>query len=140
MIKVVMADDQQELRIACKDFLSKFKSIEIVGICGDGKEVLEKVRDLQPDIVLMDINMKNLSGIEATRIISKNWPMVKVIGVSAHNGEGYVRAMIDSGASGYVTKSVIAHELVRAIHTVHEGKSFVCEELSTKCGQELEAK
>ncbi len=61
---------------------------------------------------------------------------MKVIGVSAHNGESYVKAMIDSGASGYVTKSAIAHELVRAIHAVHEGKSYICEELKTKCGQE----
>ncbi len=139
MIKVVMADDHQEVRNAWSDFLRRFKTIEIVGICSDGDEVLERVRDLQPDIVLMDINMKKMSGIEATGIISKKWPSVRVIAISAHNGEGYVKAMIDAGASGFVTKSAIAQELVQAIHAVYEGKSYICEELKKKWGQKAQA-
>ena len=132
MIKVVIAEDHDQVRNAWSFYLGSFKDIRILATCADGTECVSIVEEMRPDIILMDINMKRMSGIDATSIISSRWPDSKIIGVSAHRDPSYVKKMLQAGAKGYVTKSAVAHELVRAIREVHEGGIYLCEEIRTK--------
>ncbi|PWT95764.1 MAG: hypothetical protein C5B52_17115 [Bacteroidetes bacterium] len=132
MITVVIAEDHDQVRNAWSFYLGSFEDISILATCSDGTECIRIVEELRPNIVLMDINMKRMSGIDAASIISRQWPESKIIGLSAHRDHSYVKKMLHAGAKGYVTKSAVAHELVRAIHEVYEGGIYICEEIRTK--------
>jgi len=132
MIRVVITDDHKEVRAAWNIFLNRFEHILVVASCSDGAEAVRAVEELQPDIVLMDINMEGMSGIEATKIICGQWPDVKVIGVSVHGAWTYMEKMFEAGARGYVTKPSIANELINAISEVARGNTYICEELRAK--------
>ncbi|HRN57915.1 MAG TPA: response regulator transcription factor [Agriterribacter sp.] len=125
MIRIVIADDHPEVRSAWSMFLRSHADITVVGECTNGEEAIDKVRESQPDIVLMDINMKPLSGIEATRKLVDEYPEVKVIGVSFHSSPVYIRKILDAGARGYVFKYAVAEELITAIEEVYRGNIFL---------------
>ncbi len=125
MIRIVIADDHPEIRSAWSMFLRSHANIVVIGECTNGQEAIDKVRESQPDIVLMDINMKQLSGIEATRKLADEYPEVKVIGVSFHTSPVYIRKMLDAGARGYVFKYAVAEDLMKAIEEVHKGNIFL---------------
>ncbi|HEX5024833.1 MAG TPA: response regulator transcription factor, partial [Agriterribacter sp.] len=114
MIKVLIADDHAEIRSAWAFFLQSQENIAVVGECADGQQTINKVKELQPDIVLMDINMKYVSGIEATATISAKFPEVRVICVSSHTSSIYIKKMMAAGARGYVFKHAVAEDLVTA--------------------------
>ena len=132
MITVVIAEDHDQVRNAWSFYLSSFEDIRILATCADGTECISIVEKMKPDIILMDINMKRMSGIDAASIITRQWPDSKIIGVSAHRESSYVNKMLEAGAKGYVVKSAVAHELVRAIHEVYGGGIYICEEIRTK--------
>mgnify|MGYP003433897089 FL=1 len=125
MIRIVIADDHPEIRNAWTLFLQSHENINVAGVCANGEEVIKKVRELQPDIVLMDINMKPVSGIEATRKLSEEYPAVKVIGVSFHTSPVYIKKMLDAGARGYVFKYAVVEDLMKAIEEVYKGNIFL---------------
>ncbi|HRO45134.1 response regulator transcription factor [Agriterribacter sp.] len=125
MIRIVIADDHPEIRSAWSMFLRSHANIIVVGECTNGQEVIDKVRESQPDIVLMDINMKPISGIEATRKLTDEHPDVKVIGVSFHTSPVYIRKMLDAGARGYVFKYAVVEDLLNAIEEVYKGNIFL---------------
>lgn len=125
MIRVIIVDDHAEIRNAWNMFLRSHKHIEVVGLCANGQEVMDKVQDTQPDIVLMDINMKPVSGIEITRELTLSFPKIKVIGVSFHTAPVYIKKMLDAGAKGYVFKSAVAEDLITAIDEVFKGNNFL---------------
>ena len=125
MIKVVIADDHPEIRNAWALFLQNHENINVIGTCANGEEAIKKVRELQPDIVLMDINMKPVSGIEATQKLSLDHPEVKVICVSFHTSPVYIKKMMDAGARGYVFKYAVAEDLMQAIDEVYRGNIFI---------------
>ncbi|HTN07682.1 response regulator transcription factor [Agriterribacter sp.] len=125
MIRIVIADDHPEIRSAWSMFLRSHANINVVGECTNGQEAIDTVRESQPDIVLMDINMKPISGIEATSKLAAEYPGVKVIGVSFHTSPVYIRKMLDAGARGYVFKYAVAEDLVKAIEEVYKGNIFL---------------
>jgi len=128
-IKVLLADDHKLVREAWAFMLSNDTRFEVAGAASTGDEAVELANTLNPDIVLMDINMGNVSGFEATRKIKNNSPATKVIGVSMHSIPAYVKKMLKLGAKGYVTKNSDKDELIHSIIEVHQGKTYICEEI-----------
>jgi len=129
-IKVMLADDHEIVRGAIASLLNQEPGIEIVGEVEDGRAAVEFARELQPDVVVMDVMMPNLNGIEATRQIVQELPDVKVIALSAHSDRRSVREMLKAGASGYVPKQCAFHELVTAIRNVFSNQTYLSAKIS----------
>ncbi|HYE53284.1 MAG TPA: response regulator transcription factor [Chitinophagaceae bacterium] len=128
-IKIIIADDHVRVRQAWALILSTYPGIEVLAQCGDGSEVVEAVRLHAPDVVLMDINMEPVNGIEATRVIARSNPSIRVIGVSVHADSYHVSKMMKAGACGYVTKNSSGDEMFAAIHQVMQGQKYICSEI-----------
>ncbi len=124
-IKIILVDDHAMLRHGLSRSFEQEKDIHVAGQAGDGYAAIELVKELSPDLVIMDIGMTGLNGIETTRRIAKDWPNVKVIGLSMHSSDKYVREMFRAGASGYLLKDCSFDELVEAIRTVMSGKTYI---------------
>ena len=122
-IRILLADDHVILRHSLSRVLAAEAGMEIVGEADNGHIALEMVRKLTPDVVVMDITMPVMNGIEATRMIRKDYPAVKIIGLSMHSNDKYVREMFRAGASGYLLKSCPLEELIETIRTVVGGKT-----------------
>ncbi len=129
MIRIVIADDHKLVREAWALLLSRDKRISIVGMCENGREIIEYCRNTPPDIVLMDINMEPINGIDATRSIRQFNKEIKIIGISVHADLPYVQALIQAGANGYVTKNSSGAEMSEAIQKVMTGDTFYCNEI-----------
>jgi len=112
MIKLIIADDHNRVRQAWVFILSRNPEIEIIAECTNGKEVIHAVKKYCPDVVLMDINMEPMNGIEAAQIISKSCANTKIIGMSVHAEIAYVNKMLEVGAVGYVTKNSSSEEMI----------------------------
>jgi DNA-binding NarL/FixJ family response regulator len=125
VITVVIADDHALVREGTSELLSKHEDIEVVGAADNGKTALEQIGELKPDVALVDIAMPGLSGIEVTREATKAYPTVAVLILTVHDEEGYVRALLEAGAAGYLLKDVSEAELVRSIRAVHSGESVL---------------
>jgi DNA-binding NarL/FixJ family response regulator len=128
-IRVIIVDDHQMVRETWKMILQKDERIVIIAECCSGQEAIDAAAHLQPDIMLMDINMSPVNGFEATRKILKAHPNIKIIGVSIQNQPGYARNMLQLGAKGYVTKNSSKEEMIEAIINVQNGKIFICQEM-----------
>jgi DNA-binding NarL/FixJ family response regulator len=124
-IKVLLADDHQLVREGLRTTLGQYPFLKIVGTAKDGADALHKVKDLAPGVVLMDINMPRMNGLEATVKIRQAFPQTKVLIVTVHDSRQYVSTILRSGASGYVTKDISPDELARGIRAVFEGQSFL---------------
>lgn len=136
-IRVLLADDHQLFREGLKRILNMEEDIEVVGECADGAQVLEGCRHYQPEIVLMDINMPQLSGVDATAELREALPEVKVIILSIHDDESYVFETLRKGATGYLLKDMEAESLINAIRTVAEGNAFIHPKVTGKLIQQL---
>ncbi len=124
-IKVLIADDHTLVRQGIRSLLALTADIEIVGEAADGREAIKKVRQLAPDVVLMDLAMPNMGGLEATRRIRKEFPGTKVLAVTQYDDSEYVIPVIEAGARGFVTKMASPLELASAIQAVYRGDSFL---------------
>ncbi|MEE9369907.1 MAG: response regulator transcription factor [Sedimentisphaerales bacterium] len=124
-VRILLADDHAIMRQGLRSLLEKEADMEVVGEVADGRKALELVRELVPDIVVMDISMPNLNGIEATHQITKELPNVKVIALSIHSDRRFVAGMLKAGASGYILKECLFDEFVRAIRTVATGEIYL---------------
>ncbi|MCP4607166.1 MAG: response regulator transcription factor [Planctomycetes bacterium] len=124
-IKVLLAEDHAIVREGLRSLLEKQPEIEIVCDAEDGRMAVERARELQPDVVIMDITMPNLNGVEATRQITKEFPQIKVIALSVHSNRIFVADMLEAGAVGYVLKECLFDELVQAIQAVTTGKTYL---------------
>jgi len=129
-IRVMLVDDHKILRDALKGVLEREHDLAVVGEASDGAEALELARQLQPDVVLMDIGMPGIGGIEATRTLRAEWPETKVVALSTFSDRRIVLQMLDAGAGGYVVKSAGRDELLRAIRAVAHGKTYLCPDSS----------
>lgn len=129
MIKVIIADDHRLVREAWNLLLSRDKRLSIIAICENGDQVIEACKTLSPDVVLMDINMEPISGIEATRAIREFTDEVRIIGISVHTDLPYINALMHAGANGYVTKNSSGEEMIRAIMLVMDGQQYFCKEI-----------
>jgi CheY-like chemotaxis protein len=114
-IQVVIADDHAVLRQGVASALSAERGIEVVGEAANGREAVERVGRLMPDVVLMDISMPEMDGIEATRLIHARFPSVRVIALSMHDEDRIISQMVEAGAAGFVTKGASMDEVVRAV-------------------------
>ena len=129
MIKVIIADDHKLVREAWNLLLSRDKRLSIIAICENGRQVIAACRSLSPDVVLMDINMDPVSGIEATKAIRAFTGDIRIIGISVHTDLPYVNALMHAGANGYVTKNSSGEEMIKAIMLVMEGQQYFCKEI-----------
>lgn len=120
-ISVLLVDDHAVLRDGLRLYLSTQPDIEVVGEAADGGEALVKVAALRPDVVLMDVAMPRLSGIEATLRIRREWPHCRVLILTQHNRKEYVQRLLQVGASGYVLKKAGGAEVAAAIRAVQQG-------------------
>ena len=124
-IKILVVDDHAIMRDGIRALLDLHDDLELVGEASEGNEVIEKVRELSPDVIVMDIAMPGMDGLEATRRITRKNPSVKVLVLTQHDNKEYVLSAIKSGAAGYVPKKALGSELVSAIRAVYQGDSFL---------------
>lgn len=139
-IRVLIADDHTLVRQGIRSLLALADDIEIVGEAADGREAVEKVRQLAPDVVLMDLAMPNMGGLEATRRIRKQFAATKVLAVTQYDDSEYVIPVIEAGARGFVTKTASPLELASAIQAVHRGGSFLSPSAATALVEECQLK
>lgn len=124
-IRVLIVDDHTLFRESLRSLLGAVNSVEVVGEAGNGVEAINKAAQLQPDVILMDIAMPDMNGLQATRRIKKENPSIKVLVLTMHETEQYIREMLKAGASGYILKRAPASELISAIRVVSSGDAFL---------------
>jgi DNA-binding NarL/FixJ family response regulator len=124
-IKVLLVDNHAIIREGLRSLLEKQSEMEVIADTDDGRKAIELVRELSPDIVIMDISMPGLNGIEATRQITAEFPDVKVIALSIHSKRRFVADMLSAGATGYILKECLFDELVQAIKAVAAGGRYL---------------
>jgi DNA-binding NarL/FixJ family response regulator len=129
-VKLLVADDHKIFRQGIKKLLEEESDLQVVGEASDGREAVKKATELKPDVILMDIAMANLNGLEATRQIKKQLPSAKVIMVTMHKNEEYVLQSFQAGASGFILKEGAVEELVSAIRSINSDKSFLSPSIS----------
>ena len=131
-IRLAIVDDHEMIRQTWKMVLQRDKRIEVIAECSSGAEAIECAEKEMPDVILMDINMSPINGFEATQIISKAHPSIKIIGTSINNQSAYARNLMQVGAKGYVTKNSPSEEMIAAIVLVHEGGTYICKDVNDK--------
>jgi DNA-binding NarL/FixJ family response regulator len=130
MIRVLLVDDHELMREGLRSILEREKDVVVVGEAASGRAAVELARTLEPDVVVMDVAMKDSNGIEATRQLRSAWPDLKVIALSSHSDSRYVNAMLDAGACGYVLKANAYDDLRRALVAARQGKSYLCPDVT----------
>lgn len=138
-IRILLADDHALLRQGTAELLQHEKDFEIVGQAENGQEAVRMAHEMEPDIVLMDVRMPGLSGIEATRQIRKELPRIQVLVLTAYDDDQYVFSLLQAGASGYLLKTAPANELIRSIHQVRTGESPLSPAIARKVVARLNA-
>jgi DNA-binding NarL/FixJ family response regulator len=131
-IKIAIADDHEIFREGFKLLLTNQQEIELVGEAGDGKELMEVATRTQPDVVIIDIKMPVMDGVEACKNIKKKFPDMKVIALSMFNDDNLIVDMLEAGARGYLLKNTNKNELIQATKAVYEGSTYYCMATSTK--------
>jgi len=131
-IKILLAEDHTIVRQGLSALLRSEPDIEVVGEASDGSEAVEMAKKINPDVVLMDIAMRHLNGIEATRKIKKLFPYMKVLVLTMYDNEEWIFQILKAGASGYLIKDSAMTDLVSAIRTIHQGGSFLSPSISKK--------
>ena len=121
---LVLVDDHPMFRKGLRLMIGLEEDLKVIGEANDGLEAIEQVRELKPDIVVMDINMPNFNGIDATRKILEESPKTNVLVLSIHSSQQYVESVLEAGATGYLLKESAPEELVKAIRIICEGKSY----------------
>ena len=131
-LRIVLAEDRTILREGLRALLSADPNFEIIGEAQDGREAVRCVEKLEPDLLLMDLSMPRMSGMDAIREIKKRYPEIKIIALTVHKTEEYLLATLQAGADGYVLKDATHDELVLAIKNVMRGKSYLSPGVSEK--------
>ena len=124
-IRLMLVDDHQVIRTGLKSFLQTQPDFEVVAEASNGQEAITLALETRPDIIIMDISMPEMDGLEATRRLKEQWPQVTVLALTVHEDKFYFMKMLEAGASGYLTKQAASDELVQAIHTVANGHIYL---------------
>ncbi|MDH5514632.1 MAG: UvrY/SirA/GacA family response regulator transcription factor [Gammaproteobacteria bacterium] len=132
MINVMLVDDHGLVRTGIKRLLRDVSGIDVVAEAESGEQAIRQVRKEKPDVILMDISMPGIGGLEATRKISQVVPGVKIIAVTIHDDDPFPARLLEAGASGYLTKGCDVQEIVNAIRSVHLGKQYITPEIAHK--------
>lgn len=132
MIKVLVADDQELIRQSLQIVLSSKDDICVTGTAANGQEVIQSIRSEKPDVILMDIRMPKLDGVQCTKIIKENYPEIKIIILTTFDDDEYIYNALRFGASGYLLKGVSMDELEKAIKTVYGGKAMINPDIASK--------
>lgn len=130
MMRILLVDDHELMREGLRSILEKEEDVEIVGEASGGREAVALARSLDPDVVVMDVGMKDLNGIDATRQLRKESPEIQVIALSSHSDRRYVSAMLEAGACGYVLKANAYADLRRALQAARQHKTYLCAEVT----------
>lgn len=131
-IRVLLADDHAVVRKGIRQFLEESGDIEVLAEADDGAEALRLIEERRPDVVVLDIRMPEMTGVEATQRIKTHFPNVRVLILTSYDDDPYVFALLQAGADGYVLKTANGDELVRAVHTVHQGESALSPAIASK--------
>jgi DNA-binding NarL/FixJ family response regulator len=129
MIKLLIADDHQVLLDGFNSIFQGITDVEVVATAHNGQEVLDLLEEQEVDVILLDINMPVLNGVEACKIICKKYPSVKVVALSMYDQQSYFKRMMQHGASGYLLKNDTVEEIEKAIRVVMEGQRYVSSQL-----------
>lgn len=124
-IRLLLAEDHIIVRESIRRFLERQPDLEVIGEAGDGEEAVRQAIELKPDVVIMDISMPRLNGIEATRRIKQSCPSIVVLILTAYDYDQYIFALLEAGAAGYLLKDVSGQELIEAIRSVRKGDSVL---------------
>lgn len=128
--RIILADDHKVMRAGLRNLISQEPDLEVVAEAGTGREAVELCHEYEPDLVLMDIAMPDLNGIEACRQVRAELPRVRVLALSMHADKQYAAGMLGAGASGYLLKDCAYDELVEAIRTVASGRTYLSPEIT----------
>jgi two-component system invasion response regulator UvrY len=132
MINVMLVDDHGLVRNGIKRILDDVDGIAVVAEAENGEQAIRQVRRQQPDVILMDISMPGIGGMEATRKIARSLPGVKIIAVTIHDDDPFPARLLEAGAVGYLTKGCDIREIVNAIRSVHTGKQYITPTVAQK--------
>jgi len=132
MIKVLIVDDHKLIRKGITSLLKTINGIEPVGEASDGEEAVSMVKELQPNVVLMDLQMPGMGGLEATRKILRLNPDVKILALTVCESDVFPTRLLEEGAAGYITKDSSTEEMIRAIRAVHSGQRYISPDVAQK--------
>ncbi|WP_028293553.1 UvrY/SirA/GacA family response regulator transcription factor [Oceanobacter kriegii] len=132
MISVLVVDDHELVRSGITAILADAKGIEVVGQAESGEDAVQFVKEHEPDVILMDVHMPGIGGLEATRKITKSWQDTKVIAVTACDDNPFAQRLLQAGASGYITKGADADEMIMAIIKVQHGQKYISTEIAQR--------
>ena len=124
-IRIVVADDHGTMREGLRLLINSQADMEVVGEATDGQEAVQRARELKPDVVLMDVSMPGLTGLEATKKLKESCPEIRVLTLTRHSDDGFLRQLLGAGASGYALKLSSSEELMRGIRTVAAGGTYL---------------
>lgn len=130
MIKVLLVDDHELIRIGIKRLLQDVHGIKVIGEASTGEEAIRIAKELIPDVVLMDVQMPGIGGLEATRKMIRHNPDIKILALTVFDDEPYPSRLLQAGAAGYITKGCDADEMIRAIRTIHSGQRYISSEIA----------
>jgi len=124
-LRILLADDHAILREGLKALINVHPDMEVVGEAADGKAAYDRTKELHPDVLVMDVSMPNVNGVQATRDVRRQWPNVRVLALTVHEERSYLRELMEAGASGYVLKRSAAEDLVHAVRVVARGDVYL---------------
>jgi two-component system invasion response regulator UvrY len=125
MINVMLVDDHDLVRTGIRRLLDDIDGIKVVAEAVDGEQAIRQVRNKRPDVILMDVSMPGIGGLEATRKITRSLPDMKIIAVTIHDNDPFPARLLEAGAAGYITKGSDIREIISAIRSVHQGKQYI---------------
>lgn len=130
MIKLLLVDDHELVRIGIKRLLQDVQGMKVIGEAGTGEEAVILAKELMPDVVVLDVHMPGIGGLEATRKMVRHNPDIKILALTIYEGEPYPTRLLQAGASGYITKGCDPEEMIRAIRTIHAGQRYISPEIA----------